>query len=168
MPLSKDKLAHLTLSIAKTPFSVSIVAEGCTAPWLLSVSSNAFVINHVVVYKGELAAWSTWISTVSGMAICEKKKVHCDNDWGELSEESLWVVLLPKWFPYCAAYHGYFLQVRCLRVVVVGVNLIFYICTAPVLFGGRSLSIVFTKNSVRSWEWGRSRVQVLFQWGPLF
>lgn len=68
------------------------------------------------------------------MAICEKKKVHCDNDWGELSEESLRVVLL--WFPYCAAYHGYFFKVRCLRVVVVGVNLIFYICVAPVLFGG--------------------------------
>lgn len=76
------------------------------------------------------------------MAICEKKKVHCDNDWGELSEESLRVVLL--WFPYCGAYHGYFFKVRCLRVVVVGVNLIFYFCAAPVLFGGGgSLSVVF-------------------------
>lgn len=78
------------------------------------------------------------------MAICEKKKVHCDNDWCELSEEALRVVLLPKWFPYCGAYHGYFFKVRCLRVVVVGVNLIFYICAAPVLFGGGgSLSVVF-------------------------
>ena len=169
MPLSKDKYVHLTLSIAKTPFSVSIVTEGCTTPWLLSVSSNAFVINHVVVYKGELAAWSTWISTVSGMAICEKKKVHCDNDWCELSEEALRVVLLPKWFPYCGAYHGYFFKVRCLRVVVVGVNLIFYICAAPVLFGGGVLCLLclFTNNSVSSWEWGRSRVQVLSQLGPL-
>ena len=99
-----------------------------------------------------------------------KKKVHCDNDWGELSEESHRVVLLPKWFPYCAAYHGYFFKVRCLRVVVVGVNLIFYICAAPVLFGGGGvlcLLCLCANNSVSSWEWGRSRVQVLSQLGPL-
>lgn len=41
---------------AEAPFAVSIVVVSCTAPRFVPVSSNAFMINHIVVHKRKLTA----------------------------------------------------------------------------------------------------------------
>lgn len=147
MSLPKDTFVQLTFSIAKTPFSVSIVIEGCATPWLLSVSSNAFVINHVVVHKGELTAWSTWISTMSCMAICDKKGIL--RPWLEWINPGIPFV----WFSFLNVFHtaqstmGVFLKwdvYQILKVALVGFNLFTFVL---LLFcSGGSLSIVFHKQ----------------------
>lgn len=59
---------YLTFYFTVTPFAVSVEIVRCAAPWFSLVSSNAVMIDHIVINKRELATSSISVPAVCMMA----------------------------------------------------------------------------------------------------